>query len=614
MRGRSPAYDDPSYEDAVKGYDLKLMRRLFRYLRPQAGLVALSLLALMIGSVLQLAGPYLTKIAIDDYIMPGRISGLHVLALLYLGSVCLSFLFQYLKVYLLQLTGQRIMLKLRKDVFDRLLGLPLPYYDRTPVGRLVTRAIQDIEVINELFTQGVVILFGDLVTMAAIMGVLFWMNWKLSLVIFLIAPLVVVATAFYRVKARDAYRRLRGHLARLNAYLQENLVGMTTVQTFIREEDNFRRFDELNRETNAQHIRAIVYSSLFFPCVEVIGASAVAMIIWLGGGMVIQDVILPGVLVAFIQYLRRFFQPVREIAEKYNLLQAAMAASERVFELMDTPLEVRAPAEPQFPESQDGDIRFENVWFSYNPGEWILKGVDFHIRPGETTALVGVTGAGKSTLIGLLGRTYACNRGRIVLDGVEIRNRDVEGLRKYVGVVPQDVFFFAGPLMENLRLWDDTIPEDRVRRTAEYLGVDRLIEQLPGGYGMNVRERGENLSLGQRQLLAFVRVLLYAPRIIVLDEATSSVDPESERLIQRAVAKLISGRTSLIIAHRLSTIRNVDRILVLHGGKIREEGAHDELLALNGIYRRLYRFQLKSDITDPAEQNEIREVSRQTVR
>ena len=613
MRGRSPAYD-PSIEDAVKGYDLKLMRRLLLYLRPQAVLVALSLLSLMIGSILQLAGPYLTKIAIDDYIMPGRISGLNVLAVLYLGSVCFGFVFQYLKVYLLQLTGQRIMLKLRTDVFDRLLGLPQPYFDRTPVGRLVTRAIQDIEVINELFTQGVVVVFGDLVTMAAIMGMLFWMNWKLSLVIFLIAPLVVVATAFYRTKARDAYRKLRVHLARLNAYLQENLVGMTTVQTFIRERDNFRHFDELNRKTNAQHIRAIVYSSLFFPCVEVIGALAITMILWFGGGMVIQDVILPGVLVAFIQYLRRFFQPVREIAEKYNLLQAAMAASERVFELMDTHLEERAPAEPQYPETPEGEIRFENVRFSYNPDEWILKGVDLHIRPGETAALVGVTGAGKSTMIGLLGRTYTCNIGRIVLDGVEIRDWDTDALRKYVGVVPQDVFFFAGPLIENLRLWDDSIPEDRVRRTAEYLGVDRLIEALPGGYGMEVHERGENLSLGQRQLLAFVRVLLYDPRIIVLDEATSSVDPESERLIQLAVKKLIAGRTSLIIAHRLSTIRNVDRILVLHGGKIREEGAHDELLALNGIYRRLYRFQLKSDITDPTEQNNGNDAFRQTAR
>lgn len=594
MKGSLPASGHSDDEVHGTAYDLPIMRRLFRYFRPHAGLVLLSLGVLMAGSIVQLAGPYLTKVAIDDYILQGDIPGLMVVALLYILVLILDFFFQYLRVYLLQLTGQRVMLRLRIEIFDHLLKMSHAFFDRTPTGRLITRTIQDVEVINELFTQGVIVVFGDLITLAGIATVLFWMDWRLALAVLSVTPLVVVVTALYRVKARDAFRGVRRHLARLNGFLQENLSGMTTVQLFGREEENFKRFDGMNQETQDEHLRSIFYSALFFPSVEVIAAAALGLVIWYGGGRTVQGYLLPGVLVAFIQYMRRFFQPIRDLAEKYNILQAAMAASERVFGLLDTPEEFPSPAHPQSPGNPRGEVRFQDVWFAYTPGEWVLQGISFSAKPGETVALVGATGAGKSSLIGLLGRAYEPQKGTIFLDGVEVRLWRKDELRRHVGIVPQEVFLLSGPLLENLRLWDHRIPEHRVREVAKSLHVDHFIKGLPGGYGTEVTERGENLSLGQRQLIAFVRALLYEPRVLVLDEATSSVDPATEALIQEGIEKLTHGRTSLIIAHRLSTIQRADRILVLHGGKIREEGTHETLLARNGIYQRLYRLQMEA--------------------
>ena len=588
-------HTDGSSDDEIKGkiYDLRLMGRLLRYFRPHAGLMLLTLGVLMVGSFLQLAGPYLTKVAIDNHILRGDTHGLMVIALLYILVLALDFFFQYLRIYLLQLTGQRVMLRLRLDIFERILRLSQSFFDRTPTGRLVTRAVQDVEVINELSTQGVIVVFGDLITLVGIAVVLFWMDWRLALVVLSLTPLVVIVTAFYRVKARDAYRGVRRHLARLNAFLQENLTGVTTVQLFRREEKNLRRFDRMNQDTRDQHLRSILYSALFFPCVEVIAAGALGLVIWYGGGRVIQGLLLPGVLVAFLQYMRRFFQPVRDLAEKYNILQAAMAASERVFDLMDTPEELPEPVTPRVPVKRPGEVRFQDVWFAYTPGEWVLREVTFSVQPGETVALVGATGAGKSSLIGLLGRAYDPQRGEIVLDGLDIRSWPKEELRKHVGIVSQDVFLLSGPLLENLRLWDPRIPEDRVREVAEFLQIDPFIRDLPDGYGADIRERGENFSLGQRQILAFVRALLYEPRVLVLDEATSSVDPATEALIQEGIQKLTQDRTSLVIAHRLSTIQRADRILVLHRGRIWEEGTHETLVARNGIYQRLYHFQME---------------------
>jgi ATP-binding cassette subfamily B protein len=593
---RRPFFSSGPVDEDLEGktYDLRLMGRLLRYFRPHMGLVFLSLAVLIASSLVQLAGPYLTKVAIDDYILKGDASGLRVVALLYVLVLAFDFVFQYLRVYLLQLTGQRVMVRLRVEIFDHILRMSQSYFDRTPTGWLTTRAIQDVEVINDLFTQGVIVIFGDLITLVGIAVVLFWLDWRLALVVLSITPFLVVVTAAYRVRARDAYRAVRRHLARLNAFLQENLSGMTTVQLFRREEKNFRRFDEMNQNTQNQYIRSIFYSALFYPIVEVLAAGALGLVIWYGGGRVIEGIILPGVLVAFIQYMRRFFRPVRDLAEKYNILQAAMAASERVFGLLDTPEALRDPVRPELPSNGRGAVDFQDVWFAYTPEEWVLRGVTFSVKPGETVAVVGATGAGKSSLIGLLGRSYESQKGRVRLDGLDVGLWKKEKLRKHVGIVPQEVFLLSGPLMENLRMWNPHIPEDRVRRVAASLGIDGFIEKLPSGYHTEITERGANLSLGQRQLIAFIRALLYEPQILVLDEATSSVDPATEALIQSGIERLIHGRTSIIIAHRLSTIQRADRILVLYGGKIWEEGTHDKLLAQNGIYRRLYRLQLES--------------------
>lgn len=577
-----------------KPYDLRLMRRLMAYLRPYVDLVLISLMVLIFGSLLQLAGPYLTKIAIDRYILSGNIAGLRWVAIFYGFLLLLGLFLQYLRVYLLQLTGQWVMFHMRRQIFEHLIGMPQSFFDRNPMGRLVTRAIHDVEVINELFTQGIIVIFGDFVTLMGITVVLFLMDFRLALVLFSVVPLLIIGSAIYRVKARDAYRAVRRHVAGLNAYLQENLSGMTTVQLYLRQEENFRRFDKMNEATRDQHVRSILYSALFFPSVEVISAAALGLIIWYGGGQVIQEALLPGVLVAFIQYVRLFFQPLRDLAEKYNILQASMAASERVFELMDTPPEIHDPPSPRIPVKKEGRIQFNDVWFAYTPGEWVLRDVNFGIEAGESVALVGATGAGKSSLIGLMGRSYDLKRGQISLDGIEVRQWSIPELRRFMGVIPQEVFLFSGDIMENLRLWNTSIAESRVREVAHRLHVDSFVSNLPRGYKTEIREGGENLSLGQRQLLAFVRALLYEPRVLILDEATSSVDPATEALIQDAMGKLIEGRTSLIIAHRLSTIQCADRILVLHRGQIMEEGSHEELLSRSGLYQRMYQLHLTS--------------------
>lgn len=595
MRRGSGYWTVSEEELQAKPYDSKLAIRLAGYLKPHTRLLLASLAVLVLDSLLDIAGPYLTKVAIDEHIRFGDLEGLNRVVFLFLGTVLTGSITQFLRVYMLQLTGQKALLELREQVFNKLLAAPQSFYDRTPMGKLVSRAVQDVEVIQELFTQGVIVVLGDLMALLAITVALFWMDWRLALVTLCVAPPLALATALYRSKAREAYRQLRHRVAQLNAFLQESLSGVVTVQLLGLQHKRTLDFDELNRQTREQNLRSIKYSSVFFPFVEVMAATALGLILWYGGGRVLQEHILPGVLVAFIQYVKRLFQPIRDLAEKYNLLQAAMASSERVFGLLDSPWEGMIPPARPSRRTGLGAIEAQDLWFSYQEGEWVLKDVEFSLKPGESMAIVGATGAGKSSLIGLFNRSYEPNRGRIILDGRDIRDWPLGELRRHVGVVPQDVFLFRGSMLDNLRLWDQSIDLQKVRRMAREFGLEDWIQSLPEGYLTPIGERGRNLSLGQRQLVAFMRIMLYDPRVIVLDEATSSVDPATEALIQEALGRMALGRTCIVIAHRLSTVQEANRILVLHKGRILEQGTHSELLAQRGMYQHLYRLQWGSE-------------------
>jgi ATP-binding cassette subfamily B multidrug efflux pump len=595
-----------------KAYDARLMRRLLGYLRPYTLPAALALAAIIASSVLQLAQPYLMKLAIDRYIPSGDLAGVNRIALWYLGILAASFGLEFTQTWLLQTTGQRIMFDMRLQIYRYLQRLDLRFYDRNPVGRLMTRVTTDVDVINDLFTSGVVSIFGDVFTLAGIMIVMLSMNWRLALVAFAVLPLIVLVTQWFRRHVRESYRTVRRLIARINAYLQEHITGMPTVQLFRREARAYAQFERINQEHRTANVDSILYYAVFYPAVEVIGALAAALTIWYGGRSVLQGSLTLGSLVAFLLYSQRFFRPISDMSEKFNILQAAMASSERIFKLLDEPVTITSPSSTAKPsrrspkgeggsaerEGGRGHIVFDHVWFAYNPtdaGEpdWVLRDVSFEVTPGERVGIVGATGAGKSTLINLLLRFYDVSRGRILVDGVDVREMDLHELRTLFSLVLQDVHLFSGTIADNIRLGETAISDAEVRSAAAAVHADSFVSRLPGGYASPVAERGATLSVGQKQLLSFARALAFDPRILVLDEATSSVDTETEILIRDALHVLMSGRTTIAIAHRLSTIQDTDKILVLHKGQLREVGSHQELLALRGIYYKLYQLQYK---------------------
>ncbi len=578
-----------------KAYDARLMRRLLQYLRPYWRQVAIAFAAIILGAAGQLAQPYIIKVAIDRHIATGRIEGLDTLALLYLLIVVAGFAFEYLQTWTLQLTGQRIMFDLRMTIYNHLQELDLQYYDRNPVGRLMTRVTSDVDAINDLFTSGVVTVFGDVFSLVGIMAIMVWMNWRLALVAFSVLPLIVVITQWFRRHVRESYRVVRGYIARINAFLQENLTGMATVQLFRREAVNFERFDEIDRKHRDANFESIFYYSVFYPAIELVAALASALIIWYGGASVLHHVLTMGALVAFMQYSQRFFRPISDMSEKFNIMQAAMASSERIFKLVDEPIVIQQPAAPRRRESvgQAGHIVFDHVWFAYNGDDYVLRDISFEVKPGQRIGIVGATGSGKTTLINLLLRFYDVSKGRITVDGVDIRELDLGDLRGLFSLVLQDVHLFSGTIAENIRL-GQAIDDEHVRRAAHAVHADAFIERLPDGYQTAVAERGSTLSVGQKQLLSFARALAFDPRVLILDEATSSVDTETELLIRDALQVLMAGRTTIAVAHRLSTIQDMDRILVFHKGQLREAGTHQELLAERGIYFRLFELQYKN--------------------
>jgi ATP-binding cassette subfamily B multidrug efflux pump len=660
-----------------KAYDSRLMRRLLTYLRPYRWQVAIALGSIIFKSFADVLGPYLTKVAIDRYLAPAKgttaglwswlsprpLTGIAQIATIYVGLLVFSFLLEFLQTYYMQWTGQKVMFDLRSQIFRHLQHMHVAFYDKNPVGRLVTRVTTDVDALNEMFTSGVVSIFEDIFVLAGIIGIMLCMNWKLALITFATLPFIVVATKVFRDKVRDSYRRIRTAIARINAYLQEHVSGVVVVQLFNRERRAYEKFSEINRSHMDAFKDAILAYAIYYPVIEVLSSIAIASVVWWGGNEIIRGTIARavsiefnphslvafhlvataaslGVLVAFMQYAQRFFRPIMDFSEKYNILQSAMAASERIFKLLDAPVEIVSPAITQRPEGP-GRIEFDHVWFAYRgtaeetagvgktsePGkahvgtaalgrpaertsagsslsksveavsdathDWVLRDATFAIEPGETVAIVGHTGAGKTTLISLLLRFYDVQKGAVRIDGVDVKEMDLADLRSRFGVVLQDPFLFSGTIAGNIRLGTERIQDADIAQAAEDVNLADFIRTLPNGLNQEVRERGSTFSTGQKQLISFARALAHDPKILILDEATSSVDTETEFRVRDALSRMVEGRTSLIIAHRLSTVQRADKIIVMHKGQVREMGTHQELLAQRGIYFKLYQLQYK---------------------
>jgi ATP-binding cassette subfamily B multidrug efflux pump len=582
-------------EDVLgKAYDGALMRRLLGYLRPYTPQVTVAFFAIVGSSLLQLAQPYLMKIAIDDHIATGDLPGLDWLALGFLAILIGSFVLEYLQTWTLQITGQYVMFDMRMQIYGHLQRIDVQYYDKNPVGRLMTRVTTDVDVLNELFTAGVVSVFGDIFLLIGIIAALAMMDWRLAAIAFTVLPLIVLVTQWFRRHVRESYRQVRTWIARINAFLQEHITGMSTVHLFRRETLTREAFDATNRGHRDANIDSIHYYAIFYPAIEIIGALSTAMIIWFGGNWVMNGTLTIGSFVAFVLYAQRFYRPISDLSEKFNMLQGAMASSERIFRLLDTAPTISSPATPSSPPATAGRIAFQNVSFAYNGTDFVLKDVSFDVKPGERVGIVGATGAGKSTIINLLLRFYDVTSGRILIDGVDIREMQLPELRRLFSLVLQDVHLFSGTIASNIRL-GETIPDEQVQAAAAAVHAASFVEAMPGAYQSPVAERGATLSVGQKQLLSFARALAFDPRILVLDEATSSVDTETEMLIRDALRRLMAGRTTIAIAHRLSTIQDMDKILVLHHGQLREFGTHQELLAKRGIYFKLFQLQYRDE-------------------
>jgi ATP-binding cassette subfamily B protein len=580
-----------------KAIDSQIFKRLLTYFKPYKWQIAIATILTIIISALGAVRPRLTPIAIDDKILNKDIPGLQVITLIMLGTMILQGFIQYVLTYQTSWIGQKIIFDLRKKVYHHTLNLNLKFFDNNPIGRLVTRVTNDIDVLFEVFSSGLVTAFGDIFTLIWILYFMFSLDYKLTFVTLAVLPFLIYGTMIFRKMVRESYRRIRILIAKLNSYIQERITGISVVQYFVREKKTIEKFEEINKAHTEQNIKSVFYYAIFFPIVELLGAIAVGLIIWYGGGQVVQKAVSVGIVISFIQFTEMFFRPIRDLAEKYNILQTAMASSERIFELLDTKTEIVDKTGAEEIGEIKGNIEFKNVWFAYNDEDYVLKNASFNIKEGEKVAFVGATGAGKTTIINLLCRFYDVSKGHINIDGKDIRDLTQHSLRKNIGIVLQDVFLFSGDIKYNINLGNDLISEENIYSALTSTGLEVFIQDLPDKISHKVTERGATFSVGQKQLISFARALSFNPRILILDEATSSVDTETEILIQNAIKKLIEGRTSIIIAHRLSTIQNCDKIIVIHKGEIKEMGTHQQLLEKGGLYYKLYQLQYKDEVS-----------------
>lgn len=584
-------------EEAIgKTYDFSVTKRLLRYLKPYWKLAAVALILTLLTNILGSLQPWFTKHAVDDFIVPKQVEGLWIFALMFFGLFLFRFLFSYLQEVLLNRVGQQVMFDLRTEIYTKLQNQEVAYYDKNPVGRTITRITSDVDALNELFTSGVIDVLGDLVIIFSIVGMMLYMDWQLAIVSLITVPLLFIATNWFRKKARIGFDKVRTRTAKLNAFLQEHISGAQTVQLFNAEKKAQKNFAEINDDYRAANIETIYYYAIFYPLVDFIGVLGIAVVIFFFGagylsGFANSETLTIGILAAFVQYSGLLFQPIRDLSDKFNVLQAAIVASHRIFLLLDLPVAIETPKTPKKSGKAIGNIEFQNVWFAYKKEDWVLKDVSFTVQAGESVALVGHTGSGKTTTTNLLMRFYDINKGKILLDGVDIRDWDLPSLRENFAVVLQDVFLFSGSIEDNIRLGNKEITEDRIKWAGTEVHADGFIEKLENGYQTEVKERGAGLSVGQKQLVSFARALAFNPKLLILDEATSSIDTETEQLIQQAVERVMQERTSLVVAHRLSTIQKCDRILVFHHGELRESGNHQALLNLRGLYWRLFQLQ-----------------------